>query len=579
MNQKKVSVVSALLLPMLLILIAPSCKKYVDPPPYFEDTIATVKPVLRKVLIIGVDGAVGAEYKIIQPAVLVGLQAHSKYSWDAVSDESTTDAASWKTLMSGISYSRHAIQDSSFIYTQPAGGAPHGTITSYPSFFNYILSSSKPDIKTTFISQWPELANRLVPEVEDKVLVASDAAVKDSAVARIKKANAELVVVNFNSVAVAGKTYGFSATAAGYKTAVLTVDGYIGEIMSALKARPEYNKNEEWLVIITGTHGGTGITYGGPSEKEANVFSFYYNEKLKPREFIKGGAFTGVQLKGRDAAAVKAELPNGAGLYNPGTGQQTVQVKIKGSGPGAYPHFISKMAVWPSTPGWSIFTGGSAWALSVRSETTGERRIQATTPNVFDNQWHTLTVVFYDSAGSRWVKRFTDAIRVADVTATVNLGATYGNIASPAPLTLGWGADPTMNAVTYNPADVTIFNTALTDNEVVSNLCLRDISQHPKYANVIGYWPCNDGYGGRLKNMLPNNSNHFNLKGPFQWGSVSDLPCTSTPNSDPNVTSFLVKAVDVVPTIFYWLRIPTTSSWGFEGSSWISQYEIEFVKL
>ena len=92
MNQKTIGAGLAIILLMLTIFTIPSCKKYADPSPYFEDTLATVKPLVRKVLIIGVDGAVGAEYKIIQPSVLVGLQAHSKYSWDAVSDESTTDA-------------------------------------------------------------------------------------------------------------------------------------------------------------------------------------------------------------------------------------------------------------------------------------------------------------------------------------------------------------------------------------------------------------------------------------------------------------------------------------------------------
>ena len=75
MNKKKLGVGLFLLLPMLMLMIfvTPSCKKYADPPPYFEDTVAVVKQAVRKVLIIGVDGAVGSEYKAIQPPVLVGL--------------------------------------------------------------------------------------------------------------------------------------------------------------------------------------------------------------------------------------------------------------------------------------------------------------------------------------------------------------------------------------------------------------------------------------------------------------------------------------------------------------------------
>jgi hypothetical protein len=569
----------ALIISVLILFATSSCKRYVEPPAYFEEAGDTSKPVTRKLLIIGIDGAVGSEYKAIQPPVLMGLKEHSKFTWDGVSDEVTTDAASWKTLMTGISYSRHQIKDSSFIYTQPAGGAEHSAPVVFPSFFNYILSSAKSDMKTSFISPWEIMINRLVPEVEDKVFAATDVAVKDSALIRVKNAKSDLVIVNFNSVAAAGKANGFSATSNGYKDAVLKVDGYVGELMAALKARPGYNTSEEWLVIITGTHGGVGNTYGGPSEKETNVFSFYYNERLKPVEFIKGGAFSGIQFKGRDAAAVKAQVLNDGGLYDPGTGQQTFQIKIKGSGPGAYPHFISKTEKF-TLPGWTIFTSGATWALSIRSTTTGERRIQAATPNVFDNQWHTLTFVIYDSASSRWVKRFTDDQRVVDVTSTVNLGATYGSISSVAPLSLGWGSDPSMGAVTYYSSDIRIFNTALTDAEVRNNLCLTDITSHPKYNNLIGYWPGDDGFGGRFRNKAPNSSLDFMLSGPFQWTGVPELPC-QIPGVAPNpaLTPLLVKAVDVVTTAFYWLRIPTQSSWGLEGTTWLNQYEAEFIKL
>ena len=562
---------------VLLLMAMPSCKKYADPAPYFEENPDTLLVNSRKVLIIGIDGAVGAEYKTIAPPVLEGLKAHSKYSWDAVSDEVTTDAASWKTMMSGISYSRHQIKDSSFIFSQPAGGAQHTAPAIYPSFFTYLLTSSRADTKTSFISSWGTMLNRLVPEVEDKVVAASDAAVKDSAITRIKKESSDLVVVNFNGVAVAGQADEFSASSAGYKAAVLKVDGYVGELMTALKSRPEYNKKEEWLVIITGTHGGVGNSYGGPSEKESNVFSFYYNENLKEKELTRDGAFAGVELKGRDAEVIRAQALNDGGLYNPGTGQQTIQLRVKGTA-GYYPHFFSKMEKWPSTPGWSMFSAGGNWAISVRSTTSGERRIQPGSPVIFDNQWHTITVVFADSASKRWVRRYTDGIRhdQTDITSHYNNG---GTIASPSPLTLGWQADRGMPAVTFYSADAMMFNTALTDEEIANGVCLKDISQHPQIANLIGYWPGNDGFGGRLKNKAPGYTTDFILDGGYQWTGIPELPCTIAPNTDPVKESLLVKSVDMVPTIFYWLQVPLNESWGLESTNWLSKYEAEFVKL
>ncbi|RYZ61502.1 MAG: DUF4983 domain-containing protein, partial [Chitinophagaceae bacterium] len=414
--------------------------------------------------------------------------------------------------------------------------------------------------------------------VESKVQVQSDAAAKDSAVNRLKNTNADLMIVHFNSPAAAGKASEFSATSATYKDAVLKVDGYIGEIMTALKGRPEYNKAEEWLVIVTGTHGGTDNDYGGSSAGETNVVSFYYNENMKPTELTRNGAFAGVQLKGTNDAVIRAELDGDDGRYNPGRGEQTVQIRIKGTA-GAYPHFFSKMQTWPSTAGWSMFTAGSAWAVSVRSTTSGERRIQPGSPNVFDNQWHTITMVFADSAGKRWLRRYTDGVRhdQTDITALYDNG---GTIQSPSPLTIGWQADRGMPAATLYPADIMIFNTALTDAEIQDARCLKEVSAHPKSNNLIGYWPGNDGFGSSFRNLAQGQQASFHLEGGFQWQSLPDLPCSLTPQGgNSGVKSLLVKGVDVVATSLYWLRIPANSNWGLEGATWIQEYEIEFVKI
>lgn len=569
----------------VVVFVASSCRRYADPPPYFEEQGDTTKPATRKVLVIGIDGAVGSEYKTIAPPTLMAMKAHSKYSWDALSDANTSDAASWKTLMTGVSHHNHQIADSSFIYTQPIDEDLHGAIASYPSLFSYVISSARSNLRTSFVSQWGTLVNSLVPEVEDKVVAASDAAVKDSALVRIKNEKSDVVFVHFNSVAVAGKEAGFSATADGYRAAVLKVDGYIGELMTALKARPGYSKSEQWLVIVTGTHGGNGKTYGGSSPAETNVVSFYYNEDFKELELTKP-AFSGVQFKGRDAAAIKATIPDDGGLYNAGHGEQTIQVKVKGPNPGSWPHFFTRQERWPSTSGWSWFAAGTNWSFSVRSTTTGERRIQSPTPPVWDDKWHTLTVVIYDSAvngvNSRWVKRFTDGNRIIETGGNEtarNLGANYGSIESASPMLLGWGGDKGMGAVTFNAADLMIFNKALTDEEVKANLCLQDISQHPKYANLIGYWPLNDGgFSETARNLAPgSNRPAFEFEGAFQWNGV-EAPCTTSAGGSGSAER-LVKAVDLVTNVFYWLRIPAATSWKLEGAKWLEQYEIEFVKL
>ncbi|MEO7309875.1 MAG: DUF4983 domain-containing protein [Chitinophagaceae bacterium] len=125
-----------------------------------------------------------------------------------------------------------------------------------------------------------------------------------------------------------------------------------------------------------------------------------------------------------------------------------------------------------------------------------------------------------------------------------------------------------------------IFNTALTDAEIAGGTCLTYVTAHPKYTNLIDYWPGNDGYGGRLKNQAPLGAGKdFVLKGSFTWDGLAELPCTTAPNTSTRTVSQLVKSVDVVSTLFYWMKVTPAASWGLEGSTWLSQYEIEFIPL
>ncbi|MCH5597299.1 alkaline phosphatase family protein [Niabella ginsengisoli] len=342
----KIKLVYSLLTVFIIAAVAStSCKKYADPPPYFEDDLDTTSGTTsRRVLLIGIDGAVSSEIKAIAPPTITAMLSHSKYQWDAVTDEVSTDAASWKTLVSGVSYSRHKILDSTFIYSPPAGDDTHGGAPAFfPSMFSYILSSaSKNNMRTSFISSWPTLVERVVPEVLDPVITTGDQGVKDSAITRIKNNNPEFMVLHFNSPSIAGKAGGFTQANTGYKDAITKIDGYIGEIMTALKARPEYNKNEEWLVIVTNTHGGIDESYGGTTPDETTGFMLHFNERFGSVEFTKEGSFISPLLTGNQGSAIKAILsdPN---AYNPGSAPTTIELKVRGSkAAGSYPPFFTK---------------------------------------------------------------------------------------------------------------------------------------------------------------------------------------------------------------------------------------------
>ncbi len=578
-----------LLIPALASLVLSasiSCKKYADPPSYFEDDLDSSNTVTsRRILLIGIDGAVSSEVKSLAPATITGMLTHAKFQWDGVSDEISTDATSWKSLVAGVSYGKHKITDSTFSYIPPAGSGSHGGFPpNYPSMFSYILSSaSKSNMRTSFISSWNTLVDRVVPEVQDPVMTTSDQGVKDSAIARIKNRNPEFLTLHFNSPSIAGKGSGFNLGNAAYKDAITKVDGYIGEIMTALKARPQYNKNEEWLVIIASTHGGVGNSYGGTSNAETQAFQIFYNERFKPLEFTTVGAFYGTRFLGGQSGGIRAvmEDPN---AYNPGTGPFTFEMKVKGTRNGGFPLFLSKKGpavgnkLDSGDPGIAMFTGGNNWNLQFRGA-SGNSRQQGASPVALDEQWHTIGFTLVDSGGSRWLKRYTDGIKITE---ELNI-TSYGAINSPQPLIIGWAqgnaGDALTSHVAMNVADIRIFNTSLTSAEMAANVCLQDITKHPKYANLTGYFPGNDGTGGRLKNQAPGAVNKdFILENNYQWSIIPLFPCSSPATGVPAGKVVQLQTSAGIPrTAFYWLRLPVQDAWSFEGTNWLADYEEEFV--
>lgn len=562
-----------------------SCKKYADPAPIFEvgDSLAVKAP--RKVLFIAIDGVPGAEMKAIMPANISSILPQSKYSWDVLSEVTTTSVSSWKTLLSGINSSRHNIlgTDSSFSIVTGNTNFEGGYVPFYPSLFNYILSTPQNDLRTAFVTGWGDLIRYGAPEVTDRIVVTSDAAVKDSTARLLKSGTDDIIFANFSDPARAGLKYGFSGTMPEYKAAVQKVDGYIGDLLNALKKeRATYNK-EEWLVIIASTHGGVNKSFGGASEPEKRTFAIYHNTLFKQQEFTAQGVYSSVEFGGNGTSApLKIGKLYNADEFNIGAPgkQMTLQFNFKSGTAFNYPHFFSKKRLNAgfSGVGWTMFTNSSGtWCLSVIGSV--ERRIQTATGNVFDNRWHNLSFAIYDSASKRWVKRFVDGNRIPDLDAGGGSRdiTTLGDISNTDPLLLGFGVDPPWGAVTFSIANLALYNTVLTDAEIKANGCVSadKMSTHPKYSNLIAYYPGNDGFGGRLNNIV-NPQKPIMLEGNFSWNSISIIPCSFNPG--PATAGSVVKQwynVDIPSQIFYWFRI---EDWKKEGTRWLNDYELEFIK-
>ncbi len=564
----------------LAALSLSSCKKYFNPEPKFEDYEQEIdKTVKRKVLIISIDGLVGQELKKNVPTQIAALMKNGKYSFDALADENTSDPASWATMMTGFNSKVHGVVNDSYL-PAPSSDNPHGSIDFMPSVI-YRLEDKVPSTRSSIVVQDEGLANILLMDADDNVLVESDENVKNETIALLAKASPDLCIIQFKDVLRAGVKEGFSMDQAGYAAAIEKVDGYIGEILAFLKSRENY-QYEDWLIVVNSNHGGVNKSYGGESFQERNIFTLYHQKDFKGEELIPE-IIVAPQFYGYDgtesgpAKGVRARNVTeavGEVNYNVAkTGKLTIEAKIKtnknaaGNWSYIYPPFLSKVnARTGATPGWSFFRAGNNVALWLGD---GSSSIEVTGgPVSIDDQWAHITGTIEGQGNNVVAKFYLNGSKVSELTKAMNIN----NVTSTSPLTFGFQPNVFSGGFidTYI-ADVHIWNTILTDDEIRDNARRMGVDDnHAKITNLVGYWPMSDG-GPQLINKVAGMPD-IPLQGDYQYKVVGN----NLPFVDENAV--LIQNVDVVSQVFYWLGVTPNQNWALEGSVFLSKYELEFLK-
>ncbi len=541
-------------LALLMGVVYTGCKEYENPAPVFEEFQPTVN-TQRKVLIISIDGLTGAELKSIAPTNIEALRKTSKYSYDVLRGQVANDVASWATMITGVSYSKHLIKETTFQPTPRENS--HEAPAVFRNSFDYVLQYKS--VKTAMVTSWPELRN-YVKVVDFAPVVNTDLAAKDSAINIINTSTPlGTMIVNFRDVEVAGANGGFVATNTVYKNAVLKADDYVGNLVAALKARRNYS-SENWLVIVTTNHGGS-------NDDPKPGFIIASNSSLKEQEVKKSG-FNTVNFK---TAAVVAAVPNDNGLYSFGDNKDfSVQMQTKFNKTSTYPQFLGKSTA--NYTGWFWMQENNSWNLEfggVNNGGGGKQQL-GIAAGLADGSWHTLTMtVKYVNATTRTASAYVDGVFKSsyNVSASKNINTTellkVGAV--------GGDAD-------FYAANLSIFNVALDAAVVTANVGLKDITQHPNYANLIGFWPIDEGGEGVISNKAVGGYDMY-LSGPFSWPSMG----TSVPAGtilDPNSTgkSIILTPAAVSATMLYWMNVKILPEFGIDGNPFLNQFEIEFLK-
>ena len=566
-----------------------ACTKFADPAPVYEDYGGDSSAAkVRKVLVIGIDGFAGADLEAIKPANLSALMTHSKYTLNILKEQENDDVSAWKSFATGIGYAGHLTKDSSFA---PQGDEtdPEEATENPNNVFHYLLRY-KPLDHSMLITPWGNLANLLLQGATKSIIVADDKAVRDSAVSQLVSGNSDLSILNFNSVALAGKQGGFGVSNAAFKTAVTNVDGYIKDIVDAIHARATYSR-ENWLIMITSNR--------GPNSDNPNQgFLMAYNDNFSKQEVKRNGAYA-PHLNYNGTTNMRYEIPDDQGLYNFGTDKPfTVQFSINvSSATLSFPFVFGKKLyqnAGASASGWVFYFGyDKGWSMDFGNKRSAGYRLGGTpytnTLNMRDGNWYTITAVVSVENGKRYVRGYTylHAIDSLDVGGKSELKAAIGDISTDAPLTIGHlegspASDEGKSSAVFEMRNVKIFDTALDSATIASTVCLQDMTKHPDYQHLIGYWPCDDGAGGVIRNYAPIASPaDFIAQGGNQWDLLdpTKLPCNvEYVNDASNPNSIIAKNADIAANALVWLRVDIKDDWELDGLPWITDFEIEYVK-
>ncbi|RYG22239.1 MAG: DUF4983 domain-containing protein [Chitinophagaceae bacterium] len=554
----------------LFVMSITSCNKdfeQLSSNKYKNDSLA-VSAGNKKVLYIILDGVRGSVLSTMKPVNVMKINKNAIYTFTGLNDSTAiepTNASSWADMMTGAPIKSHNVTSEDFAGNQ---------LAQFPSVFTR-LKQVNPSLKTVSLAASASFDSNLATDASEHTVFTSDAAVQTALKAKIASNDADLIVAQFHSADVAGTAAGYNVGNTAYTAAITTLDGYLGEVLGALKARATY-KDENWLVIIASNKGGidtsTPITdatlFGNPTK---NTYVALYNPAYDTKKYNKPNtneiAYSGKAPRFQSTATtnVYATLSNTTVGNFGDTGDYTMMLKIRvdETESQSWPQFIGKSPNTAdiSSTGWEFAMSGDEFFFDYGSY------IRPPVSIIRDAQWHTVAVKFYTEGGDRFIKMFSDGIK-RTAGGIYPLKITGRNITNSDALRLGSGSDKLTN---FLIRDFAIFNVAIPDEDLINYMKREIDGDNPYFANLLGWWPCNEGEGKTLKDRS-GKGNNFTISGNAVWASHSDL----SPNISPSISGVVYRTVpngvDLPFTIYNWFKVLPPASWGLSGRSFSPVY-------
>jgi len=229
----------------------------------------------QKVLVVGVDGATYAQVQsaLLQRSLpnlgaLSVMPASTGGTLGTTTAQPPLDTPSWATVLTGTWQNRHSVTDDTV------------TTLSAPSVFSYARSAAKAAGTTQRLGA--AVSSAVLPALLKADQQAGnldtlvDCAQVDSCVTqnsvKLVQSGYDVVFAQYTAPAAAALASGLQSDA--YTAALGSVDQAIGTLQAAIAQRRAANANEDWLVVVTTSHGldATGATTSAPTLENRTAF-------------------------------------------------------------------------------------------------------------------------------------------------------------------------------------------------------------------------------------------------------------------------------------------------------------------
>ncbi|MEC5398097.1 PAN domain-containing protein [Uliginosibacterium sp. H1] len=222
-------------------------------------------PGKKHILLIGLDGlrgdAILCPTCVATPA-MSALAAGGAFHRNVLAGgtQSTISGPGWASVFTGYWADQHGV-------TSNATNLP----LRKPHVFD-LIEQAYPTATTAIVGDWYNITNNLKPAGADYVVAnasKNSQQATDTVKAWLGWTHAPTAIFYYLHRTDIHAT-AYDPANAYYRSQIAAEDAQIQQVLNALVARPNY-ANEDWLIIVTSDHGGTGSGHGGQTAAERST--------------------------------------------------------------------------------------------------------------------------------------------------------------------------------------------------------------------------------------------------------------------------------------------------------------------